>query len=550
MRGQWDATTLHPLLSVNFDVALAIDVQTQGRNQAMRTAELAYNTARMLVRDTQLIDVRAQRIQADAERVMHELTHQSLHLVQLAVLVSGASREELEAHVTEMQGRLGSQLRLFRPAGAQGEALKLWSTIPASTLDLPWRRRVMLSHGVGCLAGVNGFHRAGSTDGFFWGMDAVRRAPLFVDMFANNQAGHTLILGKSGSGKTFLLNVLALRGAAVAGYRIIGIDAFKNGVRVERAAGAGARSYLLGLETPINVLDIVYTDQIEGGWLANQIQHVIGQLALLLGTPGRSADGKERLVPRDLSIAERGLLDRALMQVYACSQPNMPLAIMPRLSDLIDALEQLREVEAYGIARDLRLLLFGTDDPTETHVTTLGRCFNAPTLVDWSVSTDITYFDFSSVPEILRPFFYAQAIGAVLRFMSDPTRDRQRRTMLQIDGFGYLMQIEALANLAATVCKVARKFGVALVVVDQNPDTFFGSEAGRRIAENCNQKVLFHLDDIPARQMGQAISDLTPEHIGCVSHASVGQALAVLGNDVYVLLVEPSPREAHVLRGS
>jgi type IV secretory pathway VirB4 component len=154
------------------------------------------------------------------------------------------------------------------------------------------------------------------------------------------------------------------------------------------------------------------------------------------------------------------------------------------------------------------------------------------------------------MPEILRPFFYAQAIGAVLRFMTDASRDLQRKTMLQIDEFGYLMQIEALANLAATVCKVARKFGVALVVVDQNPDTFFGSEAGRRIAENCNQKVLFHLDDLPARRMGEAIADLTPEHIEFVSHAEVGQALAVLGNDVYVLLVEPSPREAHVLRGS
>ena len=336
----------------------------------------------------------------------------------------------------------------------------------------------------------------------------------------------------------------------MAGYCVIGIDAFKNGVRVDRAAGAGARCYLLGVDTPMNLLDIVYTDQMEGGWLPNQVQHVIGQLALLLGTPGRSADGRERLIPRAFSIAERGLLDRALMQLYESCQPHMPLAVMPRLSDLIRILEQLHEHEAHGLARDLRRLLFGTDDPDAMHITTLGHCFNAPTLVDWNVSTDITYYDFSHVPEMLRPFFYAQAIGAVLRFMSDPQRDIQRKTMLQIDEFGYLMQIEALANLAATVCKVARKFGVALVVVDQNPDTFFGSEAGRRIAENCNQKVLFYLDDMPTRQMGQAISDLTPEHLGFVSHASVGQALAVLGNDVYVLLVEPSPREAHVLRGS
>ena len=100
-----------------------------------------------------------------------------------------------------------------------------------------------------------GYHQASRTDGLFWGMDAVRRSPLFFDLFANDQAAHMVILGKSGSGKTFFLNLLALRGAALAGYRVIGIDAFRNGERVAAAARAGARCFFLGLETPINILD-------------------------------------------------------------------------------------------------------------------------------------------------------------------------------------------------------------------------------------------------------------------------------------------------------
>ncbi len=409
----------------------------------------------------------------------------------------------------------------------------------------------MLSHGVGCCAGLLGYHRASTTDGLFWGMDAVRRAPLFFDLFRDHQAAHMVILGKTGAGKTFFLNLLALRGAALAGYRVIGIDAFRNGARVEAAARAGARCHFLGLDTPINVLDLVYADEdAEGGWIANQVQHVIGQLALLLGTPGRSPDGKEQYIPRTLSIAERGVLDRALCGLYAQVDPRASLAEMPILSDLIARLEEFRTTEARALARELRMLIYGTDNPDEAVPNGMGRSFNAPTSVDWNFGRDINYYDFSSVPEILRPFYYVQAIGAILRYMRDPRRDRSRKTLLQIDEFGYLTQVEALARLAATICKVARKYGIGLIAIDQNPITFLGGENGRYIFENAVAKIMFHLDDFPARQMGEAISDLTPAHIEFLSHASVGECLAVVGNDVYVMTVEANPKELRALRGS
>lgn len=550
MRGEWDATSLHMLLNQPFDVALAIDLHTLGRNQAMRMAELAYNTAKMLSRDTQLIDVRAQRVQADSERVMHALTRESLHLVQLAVLVSGETREALDQHVSVIQGVLGSQLRLVRPAGVQGEALKLWSTTPANEIELPWSRRAMLSHGVGCLTGIVGFHRVGSTTGCLWGIDLVRGAPVFVDMFRNEQAGHTLVLGKSGAGKTFFLNLLALRSAVECGYRVIGIDAFENSGRVERAAGAGARSYRMGSGTTINVLDIVYDQDTEGGWLPNQIQYVMGLLSLLTGDRTADADGQIRLNPRTFSIAERGLLDRALLGLYATYSPQTPLHAMPILHDLIVQLEQVREPEARAFARDLRMQLYGTDDPTITELTSLGARFNGTTTVDWRFSHDIVYLDFTGVDGALIALLYALAIGAVLRDMRDPHRDRSRKTLLLLDEFGLLAQVEALANLAATLAKVARKYGFALVVIDQNPATFYGTDAGRRIAENCNQKVLFHLDDLPARSMGQAIADLTPDHLAFLTRAGKGQALAVIGNDVYAIAVEPTPFEKLRFSGS
>jgi hypothetical protein len=50
--------------------------------------------------------------------------------------------------------------------------------------------------------------------------------------------------------------------------------------------------------------------------------------------------------------------------------------------------------------------------------------------------------------------------------------------------------------------------------------------------------------------MGEAISDLTPAHVDFLSHASVGEALTVVGNDVYVMTVEANPKELRAQRGS
>jgi hypothetical protein len=248
---------------------------------------------------------------------------------------------------------------------------------------------------------------------------------------------------------------------------VIGIDAFDNGRRVAAAAQGGARCYYLGLDTPINLLDVVYTNaDSDGKWISKQVQHVIGQLALFLGTPATASDNSTIRVPRSFSIAERGVLDRVLSGIYAHINPEGSPTEMPLLSDLITSLESQRVGEAHQIARDLRMLLYGTDDREAIELTGLGQSFNEPTGLDWQFGHDINYYDFGRIPEELRSFYVVQTITAILRFMRDPMRDRSRKTLLLIDEFGYLTQVEELSQLAATICKVARKYGIGLVAID------------------------------------------------------------------------------------
>jgi hypothetical protein len=541
MRGEWDATTLHDLLNVEFDVSVVVDVQTMGRNKARRMMELAYNAARLVTRDDTLIDTRAEQVFSDSQRVLHESTQQGFHLVTVAVLVSGETRATLEQHVAVITERLGSTLRLMRVAGAQDHLIRLWSPTPTKKLDLPLKQWNMLSHGVGCCAGLIGYHGASRTDGILWGIDAVRRAPLFHDPFRNNQAGHMCILGKTGYGKTWFLNMVTLR-AALAGWKVIALDIAENGLRIERAAGVGCRCNLIGLQNAVNILDVVFPADAEGGWMRNQVQHVIDQLAMLLGEPATNAEGQAQMQPRRFTIAERGLLDQALTNLYAKVEPNAPLDQMPILGDLIVALEALDEVETNRLARDLRLYLSGS----------LSATFNAHTTVDWDFSSDINYFDFSEtrVPKPLQAFFYGQCVGAVNRFMTDPRRDRRRPTLLLIDEYHLVARTESVARMAAELAKFARKHRIAVMPADQNPVTFLNEKWTRYIWENSTGKAIFHLDDLPAQEIGAAINDLTPEHIEFITHAEPGQAVLVLTDNVYVAHIETNAREAHAFAGS
>jgi type IV secretory pathway VirB4 component len=134
--------------------------------------------------------------------------------------------------------------------------------------------------------------------------------------------------------------------------------------------------------------------------------------------------------------------------------------------------------------------------------------------------------------------------------MKDPTRDLRRPTLLQMDEFGYAAQVEAVLALGVEITKTARKYKVGLMVVDQNPVTFLGSVSGRQIFENAAAIIAFHLEDIAARQLGEALSALTPEHLQFLVDARKGAYVAVVNQDVYVGSNQLSPREQRYLLGS
>ena len=551
--GTIDAGLLHVLMDLPFDLTIAVDVETMPQAKARRVAEQAYRTARAVIADVKVKDTRSEEKAQDAERVMRAVREgEALHLVQLAVLVSAENEEELRQRSAAVRDLLGGTVRFEAVRGCQAELLKLFSTLPAHQIDAAWARSAMLSHGVGCMLGLLGYYRAATTAGALWGLDALRSAPLFYDLFAGGQAGHMIVLGQTGSGKTFFLNVMTLRVAAALGWRVIWIDSNENGPRLKRALGDGMTRHEIGLSSTINLLEPVYGPEDGPHWISSQAQHITSSLALLMGDPELTGGEASGLRPRTFSIEERAMLERALLTLYADMPDDPEPDEVPILTDLIRYLEAIEEPEALAMARLLRMQLFGSATRTDTQ-TVRGRCFNGPTTVDWNIDADVTCFDLtqgdSSGKEIL-PFFYALNIGVIFRFMRDRRRDRRRPTLLIIDEFGLASQIESVGRLAATIARVARKYRLALVLADQTPQTFLKKDFGRVILDNAPAKILFHMDQTPTREIGAALPVLTETHLQFIQEVQQGAAVAVFGQNVTAMVVEPTSQELSMLRGS
>jgi type IV secretory pathway VirB4 component len=208
--------------------------------------------------------------------------------------------------------------------------------------------------------------------------------------------------------------------------------------------------------------------------------------------------------------------------------------------------------EARALARTLRKMIYGSRRRTDTH-TSLGQTFNGITTVDWSFTDDVVCIDLTEprkAGDVNLDLFYAQAIGTIFRYMRSSHRDRTRKTLLVIDEFGLASRISSVSQMAVTISKVARKYGMALVTADQLPNIYLDTPDGQQILGNTRVKVIFHLADPEARRIAQAIPEMTETHIQYITQRDVGRCVIVYDNIAVPVVVEPAGREMTLFQGS
>lgn len=569
LRGQWDTTVLHRLLLTGCDLALCIDVQPVSRGRMEFQADQTItNRSWQFKRGTGPRDARAEREYQSAYRVQEDLATQAPHDLRLVVAVFGDDLDTLNSNVRDVLGAAGTRVPLLRVPGQQAALARFFTTTPTPTIDARTRPHRMVSHGVAVTVPF-GLRKPDRTDGILW-MDQ-GDTPIFFDPIKDKRAGHAVILGKTGSGKTFALFCWAMRLLAL-GHQVVIYEPQGHSRRLIAACGAGGARFILNLDQQLNVLDVVATrgEQNEPPSLGVQVAHVLTQLSVLLGGSSLNAQGKDAFHPRIWASMERGVLELALQQVYtpwAANLDALTSATTPILSDLCTTLDAVAgQLQARGRTEQAAIAssLAGEID-LRLIAGPYGKNFNAATSIDWDFSHDCTAYDFSQIPEgPVRIFYYAQAFGALNRAVRAPNRDRTRPLWAIVDEFRYMSAVPSLISFAAAAVKTWRTFGAALWTADQDAHTYLGTEGGvpdesmLSVWLNSTIKMIFRQDQADAERLASKIQGMQAYHADAITRLSRGDLVLVWEsddpnltyNEVFTGAVIPDDMELRAFRGS
>ena len=584
LRGSWDLYTIHDLLQLQFPIGLAVDVYTYPPDRAHLTLMNAYNALEAQLNTTGRMgrDTKSEAAWADCDYAMKAVdAGQRLHRVAVSLLIKGRTRSGLYENVRLAERVLASKLRFRVETGNQLEALKLFTAVPTRRINLKLTQRTAVSEGVSVLVPF-GLRRRNDTRGILWGIDADGGYPVFYDGWTRQggagtggsgegrqvegsgsggsgaSAYHHVIVGETGSGKTYGANLLLYR-EALRGTQVVVLEPMGHSRRLMQAMGEGGSYNRVDFaHTSLNVLDVVEST------MPDQITHVQRALSVLLSSAagaggaaasqgggwqaltghagyGGQGDGSTVAGRRVFTNAELAVLGSALRDLYTGIDPTtIRPEETPRLEQLCARL-RLKEERGRALADEIAgLYVDGV----------YGEVFNPRegTSLNLLLTSPGVAYDFSQVNDTFRPLLYSQVLAAVQRRIRN--RDRGQPVIVFIDEFRYMAQEPMLAEQAMLLVKTARTYKAAIWMAEQNLFTFSETFTGRAIIENTPLVTLYRQTATATRIARELYPKLTEYHAFLMGTSQRGECVTLLGDDIFHMHMQSSRTEMAVFSGS
>jgi hypothetical protein len=510
-------------LSLPFPLSLAVDVQTLPPHRAIRKLQMQINSlkADLLGRSgNEAPDPELEKAYQDAQRTLWQVQHEriAIHEMVLVFGIEGRTPAELETNAGLLRSTALPHLIDLRPATFhQREAYEAFTGRPlGSTLVLG--RRNLTSPGCALWA-APGFHTGDHKRGPWLAVNYDSGSPLLIHKFYDLPAYNSLILGKTGSGKTFAAGLEALR-SLIYHIQTVILDPQGNFEKLTLAVDGAYNRLRLGEGTALNILDVVHDHA------AAQNSHVMTLLELIL--------------ERRLGIRERGAVDRALLQLYHHFDVRIgefDPERMPLLQDLAALLLDPRSrYHSPDLAADLEWFIDGS----------LREIFNRHTTLSLTLDRrhPLVTFDLSDLEGRYQPIFVYVLLSSIERTIRQ-RRQQQQATNIVVDEFGILSRIPTLADAVGKLAKRVRAWKVGIQPIDQNWATF-DNPAGREILENAQIKTILRVDETAAPAIAANLG-LTERHRNIILNAQQGEGVMLIGSQPYHVYFQANPNEIETL---
>lgn len=465
-----------------------------------------------------VVDPSVQVALDDALALQNELAAGSERFFQfgLYVTIPADSKVELDRITKEVDSSLSSLLIVAKTATLEMEE-GFKSTLPLFLDKLRiWRNMDTTS-----LATSFPFVTSSLTqnEGIMYGVNEHDGSLVIFDRFSLESA-NSIILGKSGGGKSFLVKLEALR-LLLMGTDVIIIDPENEYEKLATAVGGEFASFSISSTFKINPFELSHDDQ-EPDELANKIQSLHSLMRVVMG---------------DLTPAQDALLDRSLVTTYSQKGITQDVSTHkkepPLMEDLYKVFLGTETAEGAELAARLEKFIKGS----------ASGIFNQQSNFD--IKNKFTVFGVRDLEENLRPI----AMYIILDFVWSRIRKDKRKRVLVVDEAWYLIKHKDSAAYLFSLAKRARKYQLGLTTITQDVEDFLSVEEGRAILTNSSLQILLKQSTAAIDRVADTFN-LTAGEKHFLLSSGVGEGLFFAGSSHVGIKIVASEEENATITSS
>ncbi len=550
VRGGWMSSLINAGDGIDIDVHLRRENRSRAIDKVAQRIRLNRTKLKSMQDTSTDYEELTNSIQA-GYYIKHGIANNNEDLFYMSVFitVSAKSYDELLWRKQQMTDMLKSMDMYTSDCRFQQEAA-LKSVMPFLNITPSLERksqRNVLTSGAASTYMFTSFEMSDDT-GVLLGVNRHNNSLCIVDLFntKKNKNANMTMLGTSGAGKTFTMQLLALR------MRMRGTQCFIlapiKGHEFKRACNHIGGQYIKiapGSPHCINVMEIRHTitpemeliDEIDYSEMDSMLARKIQQLTIFFSL----------LIP-DMTNEEEQMLDESLIKTYADfgithdnnslyinPEANPPtLKTMPILGDLH------KNLEDNPLTKRIAIII-------SRFVTGSAQSFNQQTNVD--LSNKYIVLDLSELKGKLLPVGMMIALDYV---WDNIKADRTKKKAILIDEIWKLIgdsSNKQAAEFCLTIFKTIRGFGGAAITATQDLNDFFSLEDGkygRSIVNNSKNKIILNLEPDEANFV-RDILKLTKTEIQSITRFERGEALVYSNNNKVPVVIKSSKEEQQMI---
>lgn len=464
------ANWLEPLISFNHTLDAAMYVYPTKSEEVLENLKRKVGEMEATIQSDmkrgRVIEPSVQVALEDALSLQQELAKGSERFFQfgLYVTIPAKSKEDLDKTTKQVEATLGSLLILTKKAVLQMEE-GFRTTLPMG------QDRILVTRNMDTTSLATTFPFTTSeltaNEGVLFGMNEHNGSLIIFDRFTLENA-NTVVFGKSGSGKSYMVKLEVMR-SLMFDTEVIVIDPENEYEALTHALGGEYIRFHFGATSKLNPFDLALLHTSSATQADEESE--LNQKILAL-------HGFFRVVMGKLTPTEDALLDRALILAYKqkgiTPDPATQTKEPPLMEDLYKALIGMEEPLAKGLADRIEKFVKGS----------LVGIFDQQTNVE--IRNPLTVFSIRDLEEELRPI----AMYLILDFIWTKVRRDMRRRILVVDEAWYMMKYPDSGAFLNSIAKRARKYYLGLTTISQDVEDFLSVDLGKAIIQNSSLQVL------------------------------------------------------------